>query len=97
MKKIFIALLAFTIVATAIILLSPKAENPETENPESIIFTSSQYTEVTVLSRENWDETKLPEEVIKLENEGYTCYPMPLEFNADYTEVTLVEWTCEMN
>jgi len=68
------------------------------------IFTDTDYTEVTITSRDYWDREKLPEEVTLLEVQGYTCYPMPMEF--DYTEpegdvlaqpaVTAVEWSCEL-
>ncbi|MCD4761092.1 hypothetical protein K8R42_04300 [bacterium] len=67
-------------------------------------FTDTNYTEVTITSRNAWDKQKLPSKVIQLENQGYTCYPMPLEFDDSasdggvYAEpaVTKVEWQCEL-
>jgi hypothetical protein len=67
-------------------------------------FTDKTYTEVTMISKENWDRSRLPTKVADLESLDYTCYSMPSEFKeADQTasidiqpEVTLVEWTCEL-
>ncbi|HBR81032.1 MAG: hypothetical protein UX09_C0019G0005 [Candidatus Uhrbacteria bacterium GW2011_GWE2_45_35] len=67
-------------------------------------FIDSEYTEVTITSREDWDASKLPKQVKNFESQGYVCYPMPLEF--DYSEqagdmliqpeVKTVEWSCEL-
>jgi uncharacterized membrane protein YukC len=63
------------------------------------VFEDTSYTEVTITSREHWDQERLPQQVIDLENEGYVCYPLPLEFDFDDSgavpAVTVVEWTCE--
>ena len=64
----------------------------------------SDYTEVTTTSRDAWDRSRLPEEVVQLENVGYACYPMPIEFDngepegdvLPQPEVTMVEWSCEL-
>lgn len=68
------------------------------------IFTDTKYTGVTLISRENWDRNLLPGKVIDLESNGYTCYPMPLEFKDTASGgdvhaqpmVTKVEWQCEL-
>jgi len=67
-------------------------------------FTDTNYTEVTLTSRDSWDKNRLPRKVTQLEGQGYTCYPMPLEFDFDTPDpgvhsepaVTKVEWTCEL-
>lgn len=64
----------------------------------------SNYTEVTIISREFWNRKRLPKKVIDLEDAGYRCYPMPLEFDSNtpddsvYSEpaVKTVEWQCEL-
>lgn len=67
-------------------------------------FTDTKYTEVTMTSRNGWDKDRLPRKVTQLEGQGYTCYPMPLEFDnrapnvGVHSEpaVTKVEWSCEL-
>lgn len=61
------------------------------------------YTGVTMIERESWDQELLPEGVIDLEGEGYYCLPTPVEFDNEdlkgvYSEpmVTRVEWKCEL-
>jgi len=62
------------------------------------------YTGVTMIDRDSWDREKLPAKVIENENNGYVCYPTPLEFNSEESggdelsqpEVTKVEWLCEL-
>ena len=68
------------------------------------LFYDDKYTEVTMTSREYWDRSLLPKEVRELEEMGYMCYPMPLEFDGGEPEgdvlpepsVTMVEWSCEL-
>ena len=67
-------------------------------------FTDTIYTEVTTTSRESWDKERLPQKVVDLENQSYSCLPTPSkllgngdgEVNAQ-PEVTEVEWKCELN
>ncbi len=69
------------------------------------IFFDSNYNEVTITSRESWDQARLPKKVLNGEKSGYVCYPMPSEF--DYADqigdelaqpaVTKVEWSCELS
>ncbi|HHA18208.1 MAG TPA: hypothetical protein ENK70_00685 [Methylophaga sp.] len=67
-------------------------------------FTDTNYTEVTMTSRNSWNKNKLPKKVTQLEKQGYTCYPMPLEFDNSASDggmhaepvVTKVEWSCEL-
>ena len=67
-------------------------------------FVDTTYTEVTLIDSDSWDREKLPAEVIENEENGYTCYPTPLEFNSEESggdelsqpEVTKVEWQCEL-
>ena len=67
-------------------------------------FTDNKYTEVTMTSRNHWDKSRLPKDVLKFENLGYTCTPMPLEFEGGEEEngvvsepiVTKVQWNCEL-
>jgi|TARA_Y100000031_G_scaffold57116_1_gene64776 hypothetical protein len=62
------------------------------------------YTEVTITSREAWDKKRLPTQVVELQNEGYTCDPVPEEFDYSHQEgdmlaqpaVTKVQWNCEL-
>ena len=67
-------------------------------------FEDENYTEVTLTSRESWDQERLPSLVTELESQGYTCYPMPGGYS-DTTddlgvlaqpEVTSVLWSCEL-
>lgn len=67
-------------------------------------FEDENYTEVTLTSRDAWDQDLLPSQVTELEGQGYTCYPMPSEYS-DTTddlgvlaqpEVTKVLWSCEL-
>jgi hypothetical protein len=67
-------------------------------------FYDTSYNEVTIIERESWDRKKLPGDVAKSEDSGYTCYPSPMEFNQSQEgdnlsqpEVTKVEWQCELN
>ena len=68
------------------------------------IFFDDQYTEVTITSREAWDQARLPKDVVNLEAKNYTCYPIPIEFDGGEAEgdvlpqpsVTMVEWSCEL-
>ncbi|MFW6149837.1 MAG: hypothetical protein ACOC6D_08260 [Atribacterota bacterium] len=57
-------------------------------------FLDQSYTEITTISREYWDEHKLPEKVLELQAQGYTCYPMP--FEVEQQEVKTIEWSCEL-
>ncbi|MBD3248301.1 hypothetical protein GF382_03360 [Candidatus Falkowbacteria bacterium] len=62
------------------------------------------YTEVTLISRKNWDMSRVPARVISLEAGGYACYPLPYEFLSSeeggavsaQPEVAKVEWVCEL-
>ncbi|HUT21867.1 MAG TPA: hypothetical protein VMX18_00495 [Candidatus Bipolaricaulota bacterium] len=67
------------------------------------VFYDTAYTEVTMTGREDWDQDRLPLQVVQLEPAGYECYPMPFEFSDSspddvnaQPEVTKVEWTCEL-
>lgn len=68
------------------------------------VFEDTNYTEVTIVSRNAWDKKRLPAKVLELENSGYTCTPLPLEFEESgetpgmYVQraVRKVEWTCEL-
>ena len=68
------------------------------------IFFDDKYTEVTITSRDAWDQSRLPKEVIDLEAKNYECFPIPSEFDGGEAEgdmlpqpeVTMVEWSCEM-
>ncbi len=70
---------------------------------DMVSFLDRDYIEVTLVARKNWDPARLPEQVLTLENEGYTCYPMPYDVIDTKSggnihaqpEVTSVEWTCE--
>lgn len=53
------------------------------------------YVDVTTTPRYDWDDARLPAEVLAWESEGYSCYPMPLEFNDD-NSVETVLWECEI-
>lgn len=67
-------------------------------------FLDTYYTEVTLTSREYWDQDKLPQKVKNYESQAYTCYPMPFEMsdeNSDSNiqaepEVASVQWDCEL-
>lgn len=68
-----------------------------------VSFSDTNYTEVTTTSRENWDKEKLPEKVLELEKEGYSCFPEPAEFGKGEEpgvnierEVKKVNWRCEL-
>ena len=62
------------------------------------------YTEVTITSRESWDKERLPAQVLELQSEGYICDPVPEEFDASRQEgdvlaqpaVTKVQWNCKL-
>lgn len=68
------------------------------------VFLDTEYTGVTITSRESWDKSQLPQQITDLESKDYTCYPMP--FETDYgkeipgmhvqPEVKSVEWSCEL-
>ena len=68
-------------------------------------FIDTNYTEVSMTSRNSWDMDRIPDQVIDLESKGYQCFPMPFEF--DYSEgeesvlsqpvVKSIEWSCELN
>ena len=66
------------------------------------IFTDSEYTTVTTTSRDFWDNSKLPKQVVELEKKKYECMPMPIEFDSQdqegdmlvQSEVKTVEWSC---
>ena len=61
-----------------------------------------EYTEVTTLARASWDKNRMLNDVVYYEEKGYTCFPMPLEFDESTGEdgeesaVTKVEWSCEL-
>ncbi len=57
-------------------------------------FLDKNYTEVSTISRAYWDQNKLPEKVLELQDQDYTCYPMPFEIDQD--EVKTIQWTCEL-
>lgn len=67
-------------------------------------FDDTKYTGVTTTSREHWDKKLLPEKVVSLEDKGYSCSPLPLEFDGGSEEggvmpepmVTKVQWDCEL-
>jgi len=46
------------------------------------MFTDDTYTEATKTARDAWNKQKLPAKVTQLEGEGYTCLPMPAEFDS---------------
>ncbi|MFH1509492.1 MAG: hypothetical protein ABIE68_04975 [bacterium] len=67
-------------------------------------FFDTNYTAVTLTSRDAWDQEKLPAQVTELESQDYICYPMPYDFS-EYSEpaginaeleVTKVQWDCEL-
>jgi hypothetical protein len=67
-------------------------------------FLDKNYSQVTLTSREYWDQNKLPKQVIDLENQEYICYPMPFEMETEESEtginaqpaVQTVQWDCEL-
>jgi hypothetical protein len=67
-------------------------------------FLDKSYPQVTLTSREYWDQNKLPQQVIDLENQDYTCYPMPFEMETEESKtgisaqpaVRTVQWDCEL-
>lgn len=63
-------------------------------------FSDTEYTEVTMTSREYWNRNMLPTQVPNLESRGYDCYPMPGAFGdsdgSAQPEVTRVDWSCEL-
>ncbi|MBU0650060.1 hypothetical protein KKG63_02570 [Patescibacteria group bacterium] len=67
-------------------------------------FLDSVYTEVTITSREFWDQARLPGLVKELQAKNYTCYPMPHEMGTGSQEqdsqavpaVKTVQWSCEL-
>lgn len=66
-------------------------------------FFDTNYTEVTLQERENWDRSRLPDKVAELENNDYICYPTPIEFENQSAEeinseraVSKVQWQCEL-
>ena len=67
-------------------------------------FTDNKYTGVTMTNRNYWDKNRLPKNVLKFENLGYICTPMPLEFKDSEEKnkviaepmVTKVQWNCEL-
>jgi len=68
-------------------------------------FSDDKYTEVTVTSREAWDKSRLPAQVVALEEKDYVCMPMPAEFDYSAQEgdelaqpaVELINWTCDLD
>ncbi|MCF7845640.1 MAG: hypothetical protein K9L85_00195 [Candidatus Peribacteraceae bacterium] len=66
-----------------------------------VSLTDTDYPEVTVTSRNAWDRSRLPAEITRLEDDAYSCLPLPVEFaEADDSSaepaVTKVEWQCEL-
>jgi len=67
-------------------------------------FSDTEYTEVTTTSRENWDEVRLPADVIDLQNKNYTCSPLPADIDntqdtnttSSQPAVSKVEWKCDL-
>lgn len=67
-------------------------------------FSDTEYTEVTTTSRESWDKGRLPQKVVDLENENYTCSPLPVNIDNSGVEdsvssqpaVEKVEWKCDL-
>jgi len=57
-------------------------------------FLDDTYNEVTTISREDWQRDRLPEQVLALEKQNYTCYPMPFEM--EQGEVKNIQWSCEL-
>ncbi|MFH1611236.1 MAG: hypothetical protein ABIA83_01400 [Patescibacteria group bacterium] len=53
------------------------------------------YLDVTITPRYDWDMDRVPSEVIGWEAQGYSCYPMPGEFDENLA-VTSVLWECEI-
>lgn len=68
---------------------------PKERKSSDITFLDTEYTEVTTIARDNWDENRLPDDFFKYEDMGYTCLPMPLTFDEESSTVTSVEWICE--
>jgi len=68
------------------------------------VFLDEDYTEVTITSREAWDKSQLPAQVLELEKKNYVCSPMPFEIEREDRDlvvnaqpaVTKVEWSCEL-
>jgi len=66
-------------------------------------FIDTEYTEVTMTSREAWDKEKLPAKVAELEDQDYKCFPMPNEMEETKPELGInvqpavesVLWECE--
>jgi len=66
------------------------------------VFEDTNYTEVTITSREYWDQKRLPRRVIELQEKGYRCSAHPAEFDYPQQEgdmlvqpaVTKVQWEC---
>jgi len=55
-------------------------------------FIDNNYTEVTLISREEWNISELPEKVLELEKENYICSPTL----SAQPVTTGVEWSCEL-
>lgn len=66
-------------------------------------FVDSEYTEVTMTSREAWDKTRLPTRVTELESDDYKCFPIPNEMEEAKSvpgmniqpTVKSILWECE--
>lgn len=82
-------------------LLNRLASPPQDQQTIS----DTEYTEVTTTSREYWDRSRLPANVVDLENNNYTCSPTPETINTEESlekntnsqpVVGKVEWKCDL-
>ena len=69
-----------------------------------VTFIDTEYTEVTLINRNNWDKKRLPKKVIQLQTKKYRCNPIPEEFGNIFNEpgilaqpaVKTIRWNCEL-